>query len=293
MKKIVIYVWLFCRSCILKIANRLGWHPNTMNIEQSIDCLIYEAISVSRFGDGEIMLMEGYDIAFQQCVPGLRRRLIDIAGTEINLHKVAVPNVFQILSSFNKDARDFWSRFLFWGNGIVLINKYFKKHRLYLDTNMTRFYEHLKDKSACHIYVNKWKQVWRNKDLLIIEGRGSRLGTFNDLFEGAISISRIICPAENAYTYYEQIFVAAKRHAEGRLVMIALGPTATVLAFDLAKIGIQAIDVGHIDIEYEWFRMKATHKMPVKGRYVNEANQREVYECNNKVYLSQIVEIIE
>ena len=41
------------------------------------------------------------------------------------------------------------------------------------------------------------------------------------------------------------------------LILLALGPTATVMAYNLAQKGYQAIDIGHIDIEYEWYRMGA------------------------------------
>lgn len=56
------------------------------------------------------------------------------------------------------------------------------------------------------------------------------------------------------------------------MIICALGMTATVLAYDLSNIGYQAIDLGHIDIEYEWLRMKATSKLPVPGKYTNEAH---------------------
>jgi hypothetical protein len=41
------------------------------------------------------------------------------------------------------------------------------------------------------------------------------------------------------------------------LILISLGPTATVLAYDLAKLGYWAIDIGHIDNEYEWLKLEA------------------------------------
>ena len=44
------------------------------------------------------------------------------------------------------------------------------------------------------------------------------------------------------------------------MIIIALGPTATVLAYDLAKEGYQALDMGHFDIEYEWYLRNATKK---------------------------------
>ena len=56
---------------------------------------------------------------------------------------------------------------------------------------------------------------------------------------------------------------------------MALGPTATILAKDICdlngdKIEYQALDLGHIDIEYEWFLMRAKKRKAVKGKYVNE-----------------------
>lgn len=40
--------------------------------------------------------------------------------------------------------------------------------------------------------------------------------------------------------------------------MIAMGATATVLAYNLALAGFQELDIGHIEMEYEWMpRMKS------------------------------------
>ena len=83
------------------------------------------------------------------------------------------------------------------------------------------------------------------------------------------------------------------KHVSDRLILLALGPTATVLASYLANLGYQAIDIGHIDIEYEWFLSGAKEKSVICGKYTNEvANGREFTECTDKKYLSQIVERI-
>ena len=66
------------------------------------------------------------------------------------------------------------------------------------------------------------------------------------------------------------ILQEACKLAKNSLILIALGPTATVLAYDLCKLGYQAIDVGHIDIEYEWLMMGAKHKVNITSKYVNE-----------------------
>lgn len=74
------------------------------------------------------------------------------------------------------------------------------------------------------------------------------------------------------------------------LILIALGHTATVLAYDLSKLGYQAIDIGHIDIEYEWLRMGAKRKMPVPNKYVNEVREGRIdTDLNDVTYQSQII----
>ena len=125
--------------------------------------------------------------------------------------------------------------------------------------------------------------------MLIVEGAGSRLGYGNDLFANSRSIQRIICPAENAYCKYEEIFDTTIKYANGKLVLIALGMTATVLSYDLAMKGFRAIDIGHVDIEYEWFRMKASKKVPVNHKYMNEVSCRIFDEIEDAEYVNQIV----
>jgi len=63
-----------------------------------------------------------------------------------------------------------------------------------------------------------------------------------------------------------------------------------LLAYDLSKLGYQAIDVGHIDIEYEWLMMGAKHKVNIKSKYVNEVigGDKIVIE-NEDVYQRQIL----
>lgn len=79
----------------------------------------------------------------------------------------------------------------------------------------------------------------------------------------------------------------------GRLILIALGMTATVLAYDLSKAGFWAIDIGHIDVEYEWFLRGVTEKIALNGKFVNEVSGgREVSEINDPIYEKQIIKVI-
>ena len=73
---------------------------------------------------------------------------------------------------------------------------------------------------------------------------------------------------------------------------MALGPTATVLAAELSQLDMQALDIGNIDIEYEWYLRGAKERIPIPGKYTNEAKNgigRIASDCRDEKYLSQIV----
>ena len=75
-----------------------------------------------------------------------------------------------------------------------------------------------------------------------------------------------------------------------KLVLLALGPTATVMAYDLSHLGFQAIDIGNVDIEYEWYLRGATSKVRIEGKYTSEAvGGRDVEDVPDPVYKSQII----
>ena len=69
--------------------------------------------------------------------------------------------------------------------------------------------------------------------------------------------------------------------------------TATVLSRDLAHQGIQSIDLGHIDIEYEWMLSNVQSKVPIKGKYTNETAVGKIVEqVSDATYKSQIIHIL-
>lgn len=95
----------------------------------------------------------------------------------------------------------------------------------------------------------------------------------NNLYDNVESLRRIVCPAIDAFNKYDEILDIVKTHAQkdsNSLILCLLGPTATVLAYDLFKEGYRALDLGHIDIEYEWYLHGTDWKSPVEGKAVNE-----------------------
>ena len=139
------------------------------------------------------------------------------------------------------------------------------------------------------------RKIWGGRDIIIVEGDKSRLGYGNDFFNNSKSIKRIICPNFNAFNSYDKILNSVLKISKDKLILIALGPTATVLAYDLTKYGYQAIDIGHSDIEYEYYLRNSTpsNMMKIKHKYglgINSVN--DVVKMTDKNFLDQIIDII-
>jgi hypothetical protein len=109
----------------------------------------------------------------------------------------------------------------------------------------------------------KVMKLWENKNIILIEGEKSRLGVGNDLFEKAKSVKRILGPAHNAFDQFDNLLNFAKQQPQEALYLIAMGPTAKPLAYELALSGRQALDIGNLDVEYEWFLQGAKTKVKI------------------------------
>ena len=159
---------------------------------------------------------------------------------------------------------------------------------------ITRFYDAKANKSRILNYVKKFRNIWNKRNILIIEGRLTRLGIGNDLFDNAKSVKRIICPSKNAFNVYEKIieFVNNLKLDINTLILISLGQTATVLAYDLINLGNQIIDFGHFDIEYEYFLRNSSGKIRIPYKYVSEVKGGTVNITSidkKNIYYKQII----
>ena len=268
---------------------------------ETLDEILRTGASVSRFGDGELQIMQRYldelehpscaeEVdTFQHYDASLGKRLYEVWQVPSSArHLNCVPYAFKDSSPHRGYGRIFFEREALMR--LPLLEKLALEHDFY-DTNFTRFYMGRYDIRDYPAYIERMKTIWHDRDILFVEGEKSRLGVGNDLFSGARSVQRILCPATDAWGSYPEILRLAKEHGAGRLILIALGQTATVLAYDLSEAGLQAIDLGHVDVEYEWYRMRAKTKVPIPGKYVNEARGgREVAEHPDQAaYLQQVV----
>lgn len=286
-------------NIIVKSLNAFVPAPEILSMDETLDCIIKGRCSVSRFGDGEIKQLMSLpfsrrDIGFQKSCPELERRLRRVLARPVARHLNCLPHTLTDQRNLSTEASRFWKgqydtcKLPLW----LIAGK-----QTYGDTQCSRPYMDYVDRSHASSIFEKWKQIWQGKDIFIVEGEYTRLGVGSDLFEGAKSLRRLLAPATNAFSQYSRIFQKIREYipspTDRDLILISLGPTASVLAYDLANTGegYQAIDIGHIDVEYTWFQMGAATKMPIPGKWVNEAGGARRFTDTNmpKPYLDSII----
>lgn len=254
---------------------------------------INEGFSIARFGDGEFKWMLNIkQNSFQTQNEKLRIRLSEIILNTNNNDKIliAIPDVLVTLENRTIEAKAYWAKF--YVDNYKKINNFLNSNTIYGNANLTRVYMGYqnKDKNEIQSKFDKIKTIWNKKDVLIVEGENTKLGIGNDLFDNTNSIQRIICPSTNAFDLYDEILKATIKNANNKIVLISLGPTATVLSYDLSLQNIQALDIGHIDVEYCWFKMGVKKKSAIKGKAVNEVNNNrfDIIDDDN-YYKNQII----
>lgn len=257
------------------------------SIEKTIDDIIKNKASIIRYGDGEMDLINGKALKFQEYNKELSDRLNEILNLKSSDKLfIAIPEIFNGINQYVSDEKDFWA---------ISLLKTYKNWEIHCDGEyynafLTRPYLRYKDKENCSMLFAKIKEIYKNRDVILIEGEYSRLGVGNDLFDGVKSLKRILCPTKNAYDMYDKILKEALKQNKNKLILVSLGPTAKPLVYDLHKNGYQAIDLGHIDLEYEWFLKGETKKIRIDNKYVNEVDDGDVCsELKDNKYNSQIL----
>ena len=257
-------------------------------IDETLDCIIEHNSSLVRFGDGEINMLAGHSIPYQDYDEELVSTMREIIGQESNQELVVcLPDAFTDRFKFTSWAIPFWKDHM---DYYMDFYRELCSNSWYGSTFVSRPYIDFEDKSQAKDQFEKLKSIWKNRDLLIVEGATSRSGVGNDLFDEANSIKRIICPSHSAFSRVHEIEQEIEKHAAGRLILCMLGPTAKVLAYHLSQKGYQVLDIGHIDSEYEWMKMGAKTKVKFSHKHTAEYNfDQDIEFIEDEVYNTQIV----
>lgn len=250
--------------------NRIKVHT----IDETIDALLHTDKSMVRFGDGEIVMIKGVDLMLQKAAPEIAEGLTRILAYPDDNLIVTIPGIFDTLSDHRKASRQFWRDHLLFCRKTY--EKYCDPNRVYYSTFVSRCYYYGSDHSNCDRWFAKIRKIWENRDVVIVEGTRTHNGVGNDLFDSARSVERIICPPRDAYGALPEITKACLRYGKDKLFLLSIGVAAKFLALNLFREGYRVLDIGNMDLEYEWYVRKALDKMPLeKHEITGEAANRE------------------
>lgn len=262
--------------------------------EETVREIVREKKSISRFGDGEMnLILKEKGIGFQKYNSNLKRELVQtLQGSTENL--IAFPHALKGTKRDRFFVKTFWWSYLV--RNFSKVTKIFKlsNRDVFYDASFTRIITELKNKRQIDNVVYLVKKIWDNKDIILIEGEGTRFGVGNGLLNTAKSVHRIVAPEKDAYEVIEKLEVSTLKlisefeNSENIIVLLALGPTATVLSSRLST-RVQAIDIGHFDLQYEFFKRNSYDAVDVENKYDNESYLgNHVTDEKDEQYLSEI-----
>lgn len=278
-----------------RILLRTKYRLRIMSPERTIKYIKKHNCSISRYGDGEFNhIFNIRDIGFQKRSEALSNALTDVFDNRSKNLLICLPRCMNVVRDCNEKSKKFWIEWGLHEDTHKRIAMFCRSHTgrgyLFGDSQITRPYMDWKSDKRAKKTFPLLKSLWNDREILIVEGEQTRLGIGNDLFDGAKSIKRVLAPAVGAFEKYDEIKNCIIDNYHGELIILALGPTATVLASDLSKQNMQALDIGHIDIEYEWFLKGVREKVAIEGKYVNEVKDNVNYSyCDDPDYIKQII----
>ncbi|OYX85611.1 MAG: hypothetical protein B7Y83_04125 [Flavobacteriales bacterium 32-34-25] len=223
---------------------------NILDTERSIDFLLGHPISLARFGDGEMNIIMGGDVHFQSYNKELAIRLLSLLKNNKNSNLlIGIPLAINSTDGYKKNVKEFWEMNM--DTGRMHWIRYSGIKRQFLNASLTRCYIDYEQKTMSKIWFEKLMLLWFDKKILIVEGETSKLGVNNSLFSNVSSIDRIITSSSNAWSKYDLLLKGILEVAyDYDMILVSLGPTATILAEDISTQGHRIIDIGHLNLEY-------------------------------------------
>jgi len=227
----------------------MGFPPIVFSDEATVDMIALLRLSVSRFGDGEYRLLEGRSIKSQKADPELQWRLAAILkGPTHQRHLTCILDLYS-----GKEVADVWrtrekvtARY----GSEAWARKHLDPGRSYGCAGFTRL---------CHWALGSradwWERVeriWTGRPVLLVTGsaKGLAAGTSGMLARAGRIETIDLQQGVDCWSRYPELEERLDHDLQSLpddvVVLAALGPTATILAHDLARQGVQCIDIGHM-----------------------------------------------
>lgn len=187
--------------------------------------------SLARYGDGEFAMASGGHMKSQRHDRGLQRRLQEILR-DSGACMVGIPNIHP---SVQTPKRTSWNKHI--ERGLRLV----EPGRAYVSAFISR-----PDSAPWIDTPDYWallETLWVGHDIVLVRGSDKSLSAAD--LVGATRVREVEGPPQHAWSEYGRLM---REIGTPTRVLLCLGATATVMAVDLCRMGVHAVDLGHIGV---------------------------------------------
>lgn len=212
-----------------------------LNEHETLQHILSTGCSISRFGDGELRLISG------SSAPGQRidkleigEHLKKVLDNPIKNHLSCVP----VPGAFMPEKK-----MKFWMGYFSQVKKITEgKNDVFGSSFIGRTDSAPQIDNS--VYWEKCRNLFKGQHVLIFCGVGKHPFPDSSIFEYAFSFRYLFGPDKNAYGSLNSIMSVLLKQKKVDTFVLSLGPTATVLAYELCKFGVRALDLGRLGVYY-------------------------------------------
>lgn len=212
-----------------------------------------QRLNLARYGDGEFKLAMGKDIKLQPNSKLLQYHMQNILKNPHLKCLPAIQNIYEpsLFNSLPDGKKKFWAKYR-----SDNVTQYLDPNRTYGSSFVCR-----KDNApwiSCDDIL-QWRTLW--EDEVVISVVGHKKWSV-DIIDNTSRTIEVRGPEKNAFAEFDDI-LSRLRHIwvqeQAYIIVLQIGPTATVLANELAKYDIWAIDLGSWQFNYSCECRKLGH----------------------------------
>ncbi|NMO50354.1 DUF1792 domain-containing protein [Actinoplanes sp. TBRC 11911] len=205
--------------------------------EKTVEQIVSRRLSFARFGDGELrtMLRSEFNLRFQPWSADLAADLREVLlfdGYDADRLLLGFPYPYRSLH-WSGVWLDIWSE----------VRPLLRTDLMYGNSHLSRpiFFQQLGQRG-----VDMWRTVWQDREICIVTGENSRFTLVPQLFDNVKDSKVVHSTPVNAYADLPRLMKVLEDEDPEQLFLLSLGPSGTLVAAWLARMGRWAIDIGHI-----------------------------------------------
>lgn len=221
---------------------------DVLNPKETVQILEQKAVSLIRYGEGEISLIRGEGIPFQSYDEKLAGRLKELLRTQEEGLCIGIPYYF--LHPVKNLTPYAMQRALAVAVQRSVLLRGCNRNTQYLDACVMNAYQTYA-KYDFKSHYNQMQALLSGRDVTVVCGEEILDRLQYKALDVCKSAVYVYGPAMNAYSEYDALLDKVLKTDKNRLVLVAMGPTAKALVYDLYKAGYQAWDMGHYFKDYD------------------------------------------